>query len=268
MSVKIRGLKLFNANHYAGISVIENTTGYNVHIKGTDPNVSKEFIYLPSNSQTQLFQSVASVFKYNRKQSDKDRVIGVISSFLQYTTINRIMLGCRNLNDSYDMAVGTRQLKLQVNNPISEIVKQMVFQKYSEDRLQFCAHNNAVKKITIMPAGITSYELYKDEHKEEIRLYLLISMEETAEQERSFLQRFITDKLNECGKPARLECGHLPFIMQINSYVPGFANLICDDVQIDIYSKKELLDIAQQVIEKHNQELKQNKMIQLKMEGF
>ena len=78
----------------------------------------------------------------------------------------------------------------------------------------------------------------------------------------------LADKLNECGKPARLECGHLPFIMQINSYVPGFANLICDDVQIDIYSKKELLDIAQQVIEKHNQELKQNKMIQLKMEGF
>jgi len=270
MSIKISGLKLLSANYYERISIIQTDVGYNVYIKRTKPSIPTQSVYSLSkdvNNKTQLFQSVSPAFHLNRKQNDEAKVGSVISSFLQYTTINQIIPRWSQTKDCYDIVMGTRQLRLQVNSPTSEMVKQMVFKKYLEDRLKFCSQHNDVKKITIMSAGVASYGLYRNECKEEIRVYLLMDLAETQEYEQQFLQRIITDKLNQCGTQARIECD-LPFIIGTNSYVPGFVHLICGEIEIDVFSDKELIDIANQLVDKHNQELEQNKIIQLKMEGF
>ena len=268
MAVRITGLNLLKSNFYAGINIVQNESGYKIHVKETQMRLFEKPKVQQSKSQSSKFQVVVPAFQSIRNEGDDQRVIGVISSFLQYTSINRIMPRCTNLSDSYDIVTGPRKLKLQIDSPLSKTVREMAFCKYSEDRLKFLVRNNHVKKITIMPAGATSYELYKDSEKEEIRLYLLLGLEETVRQEKEFMQRIIVDKLNECGEPAIFEYGHLPFITKTGRYVPGFAHLTCDDLEIDIYSKKELIDMVQELVDKHNEELKQNKTIQFKMEGF
>ena len=86
--------------------------------------------------------------------------------------------------------------------------------------------------------------------------------------EKQFVERFITDKLNEYGKVATFDYGHLPFIIETGRYMDGFAHLTFGNWKIDVYSKKELIEMVERIVDNHNKEIEQGKRIQLKMEGF
>lgn len=260
MAVKISGLNLLNANYYDRMRIIQNNNGYKVHIETTG-----------SKPPEGLFETVAPVFRNNQNQSDRDKIIAIVTPFLQYTAINKIVPRRGRDERSYDVVSGTRTLKLKIDNPLSDIVKQILLQKYLDDRLKFCIQNNCVKKITISPSFVTSYETYNDLYTgepERIKFSLLYESGKIIACEKQFVERFITDKLNECVEPATFKYRHIPFIIEKNNYAPGFAYLMCGDLDIDIFAKKELIEMVQELVDKHNKAIEQSKRIQLKMEGF
>lgn len=260
MAVKISGLNLLNANYYGRIRIVQNSNDYNVHIERTGPKTPKG-----------LFETISPVFVNNQNQSDRDKIIAIVASFLQYATIDKIAQGVRLGAKPCDLVSGTRTLKLQIGSPLSETVEQMVLQKYLEDRLKFCVKNNSFKEIVIMTSSATAYriqkDLYTDEPKE-MTFGLLCESGKIKEFEKQFFERFITDKLNECGEKATFNYGHLPFILETDEYLSGFAYLLCGDLKISVWSKKELIEMVEQMVDKHNKEIEQSKKIQLKMEGF
>lgn len=254
MSVRILGLNLLNANCYNNITITEDNNNYKVYI-----NRKKKENSLSLEEKTKYTPSFSIEGK-----TDEQKVINVVSKFLEYATINKITGDYMSYNSKHQAISGTRQMKISLFNPKLRIIPQMILNKYLEDRMRFCGQNKDIKHIIINEKPYSSYDLNEDS----IRLDLMKKSSVIEEVEKQFFKEYISEKLNEIGKVATLRYSHTIFVVNNKRILIGYINVVCGNLKIDIEANFELLELIKEIVENYNRELSENKIMQLKMEGF
>ena len=266
MAVKITGLNLLNANIYDEMTIVERDGNYIIAIHSSNKAIQNLYIQSlePPIKIGTINKNLSNNFNENKVLGDNEILINTVQKFLEYATINNLTSKSVFYKSKFQIAGGTRFLKFNLSNQRLNGISQMIVNKYLEDRLKFCAKNENMKKIMIDLGNCTSYEVNADY----LKLTLMKDSPNIAFYEKQFFEEFISDKLNIIGDYASLEYVHTIFKTRGSQTMMEYMNLICGDLKIDIAANAELLEIVKKVVNDHNKELNENKIIQLKMEGF
>jgi len=273
MALNFNGLNLLDSNRYDNIMIrgllTENRQDFQVDVK----SLKTDFKGLPFCFK---FKGEAVMTKFSeqiRDIDDKEKVIEIVKKYLEYSQISEI----KNLSRLpyykgwFNVIRGTRNLYLQIYGSDTEIIPSLILKKYIDDRLMFLNDNKDVNLYQIdVGYNSTSYEIKKQEDKEYIRLSLFSKDYMISEFEQHFLKDFILDKLYRSGMDARFV-----YITSINQFTKNINNygyhIVCGDLVIYFHSigrDASLLEQIKTYLQEYNESLKQNKMMQLKLEGF
>ena len=202
--------------------------------------------------------------------NDTEKVIEIVKKYLEYSNVTEIKNLCHlsHYKGWFNVIRGTRNLYLQIYGSETKIIPQLILKKYIEDRLKFLNDN---KDVNLYEIGIgfnsASYGTRKQEDKECISISLFSENCMLFRFEQEFLKKFIFDKLYEVNKEAKLVyiTSQYQFTENINNY--GY-HIVCGDLVICLKAlDKILLEQIKTYIQEYNENLKQNKMLQLKIEG-
>lgn len=261
--VKIDGLKYLDANCYDSIMIREKD-GFNVDVKLQN----LEFNELLS-LQKFKGQLVSSKFSTELKnKTEKEKIIEIIKKYLEYSIIYGItsIYHLSHYDGWFNKISGTRNLYLQISN-VKDIY-QMILKKYTDDRLKFCSNNEDINSYKVV---INNYSTSYQRYENCIYLNLLSDNNIIVNFEKEFLKDFIFSKLYEIGKIAEMKyiTNRMEFTKNINSY--GYY-IICGDLTINLSGNdkqlKDILICVEKYLNEYNTELKQSKILQLKIKGF
>ena len=265
MKIELKNANKFNSNFYKGIEINEfynevyEKSRYLVKFFGRDPWFDTSFVGIKRTDEI-----------YELSSEDKIRMI--IKDYLESTRINYFTGIVRSLSiygNMYFIANGTRYLLFNVKNLSLRTIINDVYNKYIDDRYEFCYKDNGIKSFYIDTGDFSRYEIINgklpdDNTEEDIMSFTLkIDNKGIIESECEFIKEFIIEKFSRYNEEIEivyeleyLRRGILLKCRDMKMYFPNYNNLLWI---IDVVNKynNELININNNIKKK-----------QLKMEGF
>lgn len=261
MAVKINGLKYLDANRYDEIMIREKD-GFQIDVKAQNLEFN-ELLILKKFQGESVFKKISTELK---DKTDYEKLNIIIKKYLEYSNINGIANTYHLVHyDGWFRKIsGTRNLYLQISNPNFQYIYLLILKKYIDDRLKFCYTNNEINNILINTSINSSYSVKENS----IDLELMRNENGIAQIEKEFIIDFISNKLSQVNKIAYLN--HNCTIIKYTNTKDVFSHIYitCGNLNIEINGTMELLELLEELITNHNNELEQSKKMQLKLEGF
>ena len=274
MAVYFKGLNLLDSNRYDTIMIrgvsFEGLQNFQIDIKELKPEFigSKEYLKFKG-------ERVAQRFSLSLKEmTDEQKIVEVVKKYLEYSSINEIRDFCHlsNYKGWFNVVKGTRNLYMQTYGFSDKLMQQLIIKKYIEDRLKFIADNEFVNSLQIeLGYHLTSYKKEQIDNNERISLKLFSKDNKVSEFEQQFLKELIFNKLYQQAKEAELK--HITSNEQFTHDIHAFGYYItCGDLLIQLNGIDTdinlLLEQIKAYIVEYNKQLKNSKILQLKVEGF
>ncbi|MBQ7136365.1 MAG: hypothetical protein IJO43_00110 [Bacilli bacterium] len=256
MSITIRGLKQLNADDYSAIIIREGKEGFRVDVKASKNSLdtTKNNHYISDELQN---------------LDAHQAIINIVEYFLRNNKIDYI--GDKKILQRYDgkfgIVSGKRKLYMQVSDKKLSGIPKMVMGKYLMDRAAFFEE---CKDIPFYEASVsadqTSYVKSRGNDGDFVSMTLKTNGDGLANFEKRFLQEFIYDRLTNIGEEAKI-IHPCVFYKELGTYVDLGKYLVCGDFRMRLYGH-ELNGPVREVMNRYNDERKQAKKMQLRMEGF
>lgn len=281
MGVRICSKSKLDSNVYMGLTIREVDGLFTVKVNCSKDNGSYELL---SYKLTDRLKGL----------SDYDKVINIVDSFLESTTIDSIEVEkfCKGSRGSFIVVGGTRCLCLQIENHdlLTQIVK-MIKSKYDRDRYKYLDESVSDlysvglsdKKSSygkeFIPCEDCDYVCDLDYCPKTVSFNVMYSKGKILGFDRMFLERFVYDKLWESGYRAiiyekKKDIKLVDGITVVGSYVDAYY-IICGDFKIKFkcsgFTKEYVESFCKGLVNRYNSEFEEKqsfKKRQLKMEGF
>lgn len=218
------------------------------------------------------------IYKLNNNSNDK--IIELVTSFLETTTIDTIDISTLYSSSIFIEIRGYRSMYIHLKN--KQLLKRLILRienKYNRDRYKYLLNNSIQNNYCIsLNENETSY--HKDfidhsnnqESPKYIQLNLMYNDKKISVFDEKFIEKFIYDKLWDIGLPANLEEKTHSIN---NSLITDGYYIRCKDLTIifncNYQNQEYVYKLCNEIINKYNNELMENEKImkkQLKMEGF
>ena len=264
MDVVLKNLRKFETNYYKGIEINEFSERDECLVKffGRDVWFDSSFV---GDSRVSKLESL----------SFEDKIRFIIKDYLDNTRIDYFtgIIKSRSIyGNMWFEANGTRYLSFNIKNNDLRTILDDVYNKYCNDRYDFCYKEHGIKTFMINTADFSSYEIIDGklpydnaDNKRIIKLILKTDNKGIIDSECKFFKEFIIDIFSKYNEKIRIE------MVYESKYLRKGILLRCGDVELYVSYYRYLLWIIDMVNE-YNEELKKAhnniKRRQLKMEEF
>lgn len=256
MSISVNGLKELNTDDYSLIIIRESKEKFRIDVK----SIRNHLETTPNNHY---------ISDELENLDDHKKIINIVEYFLRNNRINYV--GDNKILKRYDgrfaIASGGRKLCMQVFDKKLSSISKMIMSKYFMDRAVFFEE---CKDIPLYEVSVSddqgSYIRSVGSNGEYINIVLKRNGQQLANFEKRFLQELIYDRLTNIGEEAKIIQPSI-FYKELGSYVNLGKYLICGNFSMRLYGD-ELNGPVREVMNRYNDERKQAKKMQLRMEGF
>ena len=256
MSITINGLNRLNADDYHTIIIRESKENFRVDVKS-----GKNFLDTTKNNHC--------ISEELQNLEGNQTIINIVEYFLRNNKIDYI--GDKKILKRYDgtfaVVSGQRKLYMRCFDKRLSGLSKMVMGKYLMDRTSFFEENKDMLLYEVSSSpDQTSYIKTGGSSEEYIDIVLKSGNNQLANFEKRFLQELIYDRLTNIGEEAKIIQPSI-FYKELGSYVNLGKYIICGNFSMRLYGD-ELNGPVREVMNRYNDERKQAKKMQLRMEGF
>lgn len=254
MSLLIINDNKLDANNYFNISISQTQIGnrsdmFCVTVNGEDEKAP--MVLLPNK--------FSDVIKY---ENDKQKIMSIVNYFLQYTKVSSIV-GSTMFEDDF-VATGFRSLNINVSDmSLALDIESAVLEKYINDRNNFLESHSDIKIYEFsVKENVSEYSI-----DENMSLVLNSCGDgELYSYDSKFFSEFLLSKFRDEGEEASFHEGYMPN-EKGDGLIEMFNWIRCGQAEFRIQSV-ELLGLARDVVREYNSLRKEEKIKQIKLEGF
>lgn len=233
--MKIKGLKYLNANNYNKIIIHD----LNVTVYGNDINYP-------------TIKSEETISDELKKLADEEKIQIIIDYYLSYNKLYSIE------EKDYLLVKSSSGKELKIYN-CDENTKNIILDKYLRDRIEFL-YNFEITNYNIELSNKETKYKYMGNNR--VNLTLMSNGLNLVNYEEKFIKNLIEDLFKE--EIIRVECEEIDGVPNLEYYLVG------NNMRIKLPYEFELTSITRNLVNKHNNELKNKneQVYQMKLEEF
>ena len=256
--MKIDGISNLNSNFYDSIMIRKIENDYIINVK--------------SKKKINTIKDEKSFYKRIKMLSEKEKISEIIRYFISNNKICALYNGYKSHYDGkFSVINGSRELDLQIDKyDIDSKVLNEIIYKYRVDRDEIFNKNN-IMKINIHQSIESSYYIVNDDYFCDEVPYIVLNLksdeEVLLEYEKQFFVEFVKRMINESNEVLNVKYKSYGGSIYDKSFMNHSGMYIYTNdfiIRMDYSLYYEIKNI----IEKHNENIKTSKVLQLKFNDY